>query len=250
MNTQETNIHITESNTRTWWNQLKKIQKGFKYIVALDLQTTGPDIMTDEIIQVGIIKLNARRRSWEEIKTIYKPSKPIPETAISIHRITNEMVQDQPKSTEALRLITEHCNAKVLVVAYKIHNNHFPLIWETYKRLHPNNIQNEFRPSLSIDLFNLWSTQFPESPFTNISIASCHRIFTGIRMLNDHSRGFQDSGLNAWACIKMLPAMFNYYKVPLGRSLLIEVDNEQSLPYIMTEKTMIIEVYANMYSNI
>jgi hypothetical protein len=64
---------------------------------------------------------------------------------------------NKPKSTEALRLITEQCNGKVFVVGYKIHNNHFPLIWETYKRQHPNNIQDEFRPSLSIDLLG-WQT--------------------------------------------------------------------------------------------
>lgn len=64
-------------------------------LVFFDLETTGPEIGTDRIVQFAAVKLLAdgTRRQWQ---TLVNPGIPIPLGATKVHGITDEMVADAP----------------------------------------------------------------------------------------------------------------------------------------------------------
>ena len=60
-------------------------------IVSLDLETTGIDIKTDRIVQIGICKVSVEGvvTEWE---TLVNPSVPIPKEASDVHGITDAKI--------------------------------------------------------------------------------------------------------------------------------------------------------------
>jgi DNA polymerase-3 subunit epsilon len=70
-------------------DEFKQIIKSGNYVV-LDTETTG--LNNAEIVQISIIDSNGQVL----LDTLIKPVRPIPEDAIRIHHITNEMVSDKP----------------------------------------------------------------------------------------------------------------------------------------------------------
>ena len=77
---------------------VKRIHEGY---VAFDLETTGLDYHTDEIIEIGAVKV----RNGEIIDTfesLVRPKRSIPEEASKINHITDEMVQNAPAFWEVI----------------------------------------------------------------------------------------------------------------------------------------------------
>lgn len=66
-----------------------------KPLVIFDLETTGPDPMKDEVVQLAGIRINPDG-SYKELEFTCKPSIPIEEGAAKVHGITNEMVATLP----------------------------------------------------------------------------------------------------------------------------------------------------------
>lgn len=64
-------------------------------LVFFDLETTGPEIGTDRIVQFAAVKLlsDGTRRLWQ---TLVNPEMPIPLGATKVHGLTDEMVKDAP----------------------------------------------------------------------------------------------------------------------------------------------------------
>lgn len=80
----------------------KTPRDGLGNFVSVDVETTGLDAETDEIIDVAAIRF----RGFEPVSkftTLLKPDKPIPVEATEVNRITNEMVEGKP----AFRQIAE-----------------------------------------------------------------------------------------------------------------------------------------------
>ena len=63
--------------------------------VVFDVETTGLDYQTEEIVEIGAVKVENGKivSTWE---TLVKPKKPIPLTATEINNITDEMVKNSP----------------------------------------------------------------------------------------------------------------------------------------------------------
>lgn len=69
-------------------------------LVFFDLETTGPEVGVDRIVQFAAVKLapgwvpqSATRKSWQ---TLVNPEMPIPAGATKVHGITDAMVKDAP----------------------------------------------------------------------------------------------------------------------------------------------------------
>ncbi len=64
-------------------------------LVCFDLETTGTDIATDRIVQIGLIRVetDGSRRSFE---ALVNPQRPIPQQATAVHGITDADVADKP----------------------------------------------------------------------------------------------------------------------------------------------------------
>lgn len=64
-------------------------------IASIDLETTGPFVGVDRIVDIAIVTLHPDGRV-EEWQTLVNPGIPIPPSATAIHGITDEMVADAP----------------------------------------------------------------------------------------------------------------------------------------------------------
>ena len=75
-----------------------------KPICFFDLETTGIDITKDRIVEISILKVypngNKESKTWKVNPTI-----PIPPTASAVHKITDEMVANEPTFKELAKQI-------------------------------------------------------------------------------------------------------------------------------------------------
>lgn len=63
--------------------------------VVLDLETTGLDPMTHEIIEIGAVKVNRDSINHTTFQALIKPSKKVPKEITQITGITQEMVDSE-----------------------------------------------------------------------------------------------------------------------------------------------------------
>jgi DNA polymerase-3 subunit epsilon len=65
-------------------------------IAVIDFETTGFDEQLDRVVEVGVVCFEhgqlTQRKSW-----LIQPGMPIPESAVSVHGITDAMVADAPR---------------------------------------------------------------------------------------------------------------------------------------------------------
>lgn len=88
-------------------------------VAVIDFETTGFDEQHDRVVEVGVVCFQrgemTKRENW-----LVQPGMPIPEQAISVHGITDEMVADAPRfeeiAAEVLGVLKGH-----LPVAYNAH---------------------------------------------------------------------------------------------------------------------------------
>src|SRR3972149_5921533 len=70
-------------------------------IVALDLETTGLDPLTDAIIEIGAVRLEGNRVE-NEFTTLINPGRHIPEFITNLTGISDEMVRQAPHIRDVL----------------------------------------------------------------------------------------------------------------------------------------------------
>lgn len=77
--------------------------------VALDVETTGLDCVEDQLIEIAAVRYVrndiGEYAATEEFTTFVNPGFPIPEKAIEITNITDDMVKDAPTPYEAAKLL-------------------------------------------------------------------------------------------------------------------------------------------------
>lgn len=93
-----------------------------KDYVVFDLETTGLDNATDEITEIGAVKIKNGQIS-EHWTTLIKPSKPVSAENTKITGITNEMLKDAPNVKEVFPDFMKFIDGTVLVA----HNANFDL---------------------------------------------------------------------------------------------------------------------------
>ena len=76
--------------------------------VVLDLETTGLDVRTDRVVQIGAVKIIDGQIDHDHIISInVDPEVKIPERSIRVHGLTNDALKGQPKIDQAFHdLIT------------------------------------------------------------------------------------------------------------------------------------------------
>lgn len=67
------------------------------HYVSFDIESTGLDIAKDRIIDIAFIELDQDLNEMRRFHTLVNPDVKIPEAAIAVHGITDEMVADAPK---------------------------------------------------------------------------------------------------------------------------------------------------------
>lgn len=69
--------------------------------VAFDTETTGKYPLESEVCEIAAVKFKGGE-IVDEYQTLLKPSRPMSQTVIDIHHITNEMVENAPKIAEKI----------------------------------------------------------------------------------------------------------------------------------------------------
>jgi len=200
--------------SRAWWSIMKGLQRGFDLIIAIDLETTGLDVEYTEIIQVGIVKIDARKQMTTGIDRLFKPTSRIPLSAYRVHGIGEAKLEGKAPSYEALDFIAQECNGNNLIVGYNIHKFDLPVIWNSHARYRERlNVKPEpFLPSHTLDLFSLLTSRHPV-PGGRRDLSTCFSTFTGCERLKAHN-ALHD----CHTCINMLPMMVEHYLLPKGRA--------------------------------
>ena len=85
-----------------------------KNYIAFDLETTGLNIETDEIIEIGALKVRDGKVCERFIEFV-KPTKPISSMITEITGITNEMVSRARNTEVIIRDFLQFCNEDILV---------------------------------------------------------------------------------------------------------------------------------------
>jgi DNA polymerase III epsilon subunit family exonuclease len=94
-------------------------------MVAFDVETTGLDPAREEIVEIAGVKFTFERKGGKlvakeisQFSSLVKPSKFIPDEAIRIHNITNQLVEDAPEPAGVLKDFIRFCGLSSVLVAH------------------------------------------------------------------------------------------------------------------------------------
>ncbi|HVN53824.1 MAG TPA: helicase C-terminal domain-containing protein [Anaerolineaceae bacterium] len=125
--------------------------------VALDIETTGLDLTSDAIIEIGALRFNGRRVE-SEWSTLVNPRRPIPPFITQLTGINNDMVRNAPFIKDVIpELVHFAGNAPILG-----HNVRFDLSFL--------NRQGILTENESIDTYELAAILLPTAPRYNLSM--------------------------------------------------------------------------------
>ncbi|MEM8796453.1 MAG: 3'-5' exonuclease [Pseudomonadota bacterium] len=84
--------------------------------VVFDTETTGLSTETDEVIQIGAVRIvNGHKVDGEIFDLFVDPKRPIPPASTKVHGISDDMVRGAPHFDEAARKFHAFCKNAVLV---------------------------------------------------------------------------------------------------------------------------------------
>ena len=85
-----------------------------KSYLAFDVETTGLSPESDEIIEIGALKVYDGK-VCDRFITFVKPSEPVSERITEITGITNEMLQDAAPKEKVIPAFLDFCGDEVLI---------------------------------------------------------------------------------------------------------------------------------------
>lgn len=155
----------------------KRLNQYVKDYVVFDLETTGLNPETDEIIEISAIRVRMGEAK-EEFTTLVNPGKPIPYTATKINGITDEMAQNAPALKDALTTFLAFIGNDILV-GHNIHSFDLNFLRRGAERELGQQITNDY-----IDTLFLAKNCLPQLPrhrltdlaeYFHIDTAGAHR---------------------------------------------------------------------------
>lgn len=116
--------------------------------VVFDLETTGINCMTDQVIEIAGIKVQDGMVAGE-FSTLVNPGIPIPDAASSVNEIYDDMVADSPDFETALKDFMDFAGDSVLV-GHNIHRFDMRFIWRDSRKYWGQTIGNDYIDTLPI----------------------------------------------------------------------------------------------------
>lgn len=107
-----------------------------KPLAFIDLETTGINVSSDRIVEIAIVKISPDGTKAVKRKII-NPTIPIPQGAIDVHGISNEMVKDAPTFKQAaneIKQFIEGCD----IAGYNSNRFDIPMLVEEFLRCELN----------------------------------------------------------------------------------------------------------------
>lgn len=124
----------------------KNLREYIEDYVVFDLETTGLDLRTDEIIEVAGVKVR-KGKVVDTFSSLVKPDKEISPKTVEITHITKDMVDGAPRLKDVLSKFLEFIDGEVLV-GHNIAMFDIKIIKRECKRLFNKTIKNDFVDTL------------------------------------------------------------------------------------------------------
>ncbi len=159
--------------------------------VVLDVETTGLNIRTDEIIEIGAVRIE-NGVEVGEFSELINPGRPVPEKVVEITGITSAMLRDKRTLMEVMPEFARFCEGAVLVA----HNASFDMSF----------FRRAFRQAglpfgfAIVDTLALVRNQFPQLKSHKLG-NMCKQL--GISLLNAH-RAVHDARATGLMLMKVL----------------------------------------------
>lgn len=165
-------------------NERNKGNRLIKYIpnyVVFDLETTGINVNSDDIIEISAIKV-AEQSIVGKFSTLINPGRSIPYRATMVNNITNEMVKNAPDIVQGIEGFLEFIGDSVLV-GHNIHNFDLNFVYDAVLNIYGKEFRNDYIDTLFMSRKCL--PQLPSHKLVDIAAYFEINIEGAHRALND-----------------------------------------------------------------
>lgn len=145
-------------------------------LVFFDLETTGINITHDRIVELSYIKVFP---NGEEVsKTLlFNPTIPIPDEAIAVHHITNEMVADKPVFKQYAKILADTFRGCDFA-GFNSNRFDIPMLDEEFHRA---NVDFDFSKARFVDVQTIFHKKEPRN------LIAAYRFYCGKDLTDAHS---------------------------------------------------------------
>jgi DNA polymerase III subunit epsilon len=147
-----------------------------KPIAFIDLETTGVSLSSDRIVEIAIIKIMPDQSRVTKRKII-NPQIPIPQGAIDVHGITNEMVKDAPtfkQIANEVKVFIDGCD----LGGYNSNRFDIPILMEEFLRAGMN---VDLSTRKMVDVQHIFYTMEPRT------LSAAYKFYCEKELINAHS---------------------------------------------------------------
>jgi DNA polymerase III subunit epsilon len=147
-----------------------------KPIAFIDLETTGVSLSTDRIVEIAIIKV-LPDGSRQTKRKIINPQMPIPQGAIDVHGITNEMVKDAPTFKEVaneVKVFIDGCD----LGGYNSNRFDIPILMEEFLRA---GLNVDLSTRKMVDVQHIFYSMEPRT------LSAAYKFYCEKELVNAHS---------------------------------------------------------------
>lgn len=123
--------------------------------VAFDTETTGLWAPSNRIVEIGAVRFDLVTTESTIFKRLVNPERPIPPEVIRIHRITDDMVADEPTIEPVMNEFIEFCGPDSVLVA---HNAPFDI---AFVGCELDRVGMKFGDNPIIDTVEIYRTLYP-----------------------------------------------------------------------------------------
>lgn len=129
-------------------NKGRKIGQFVDDFTVIDLETTGLNINTAEIIEIGAIRVRANKET-DTFDTLVRPSSPIPADVTAINHIDDAMVADAPVIGDVIDDFLEFIGSDVLV-GHNIGSFDLNILYDQVMALRAAELRNDYLDTLDL----------------------------------------------------------------------------------------------------
>ncbi len=145
-------------------------------LIVFDLETTGTNVATDRIVEIGIVQIFPDGRE-EDKRYLVNPTVPIPPEVTAIHGITNEDVMNEPTFAQLAGELNEymkHCD----FAGFNSVRFDFPLLVEEFLR---SNVDFDSDSRKFVDVQRIFHTMEPRN------LSAAYKFYCDKELENAHT---------------------------------------------------------------
>lgn len=145
-------------------------------IVFFDLETTGTNITRDRIVEICIVKLSPGSEEPEVKVRRVNPEMPIPAEATAVHKITDEMVANEPTFRQIAKSLADFMRG-CDIAGFNSNRFDVPLLDEEFHRV---GVDFDFHRAKFIDVQTIFHKMEPRN------LSAAYRFYCGKELEGAH----------------------------------------------------------------